>query len=196
MKKNRVILLIILLVLLAAATSVILGRAAVPPMPADEPTAAPQADEAATVLPAPEGESGERPVVPSAEEFAEGYFRWVTSFHPGTAGSSLRQAEAACACVHFAAENRLAEVDVPLLRSTMLTAWESLNDDERGWFDENFVGMAGLIDACRADWESNRGLFEDAGVADQMAVLMDDPAACEAWSTLCAHTLTLGNSEG
>ena len=193
-KKNTLILGIIVLILVAAAASIVLGRAAIPPLPADDPTAEPQAEEAATVVPEPTGETEPVPV-PTAEEFAEGYFRQVTSFHPGTAGSSLRQAEAACACVHFAAHNRIAEVDIPLLRSTMLTAWESLSDEERGWFDENFVGMAGLIDACHTDWESNQPLFGDAGVSDQMAILMDDPAAWESWSTLCAHTLTLGNEE-
>ena len=196
MKKN-LILWIIVLALLAAALSIVLGRAAVPPLPADDPAAAPQAtEEAASVIPEPTAESTATAAVPTAEAFADNYFRVVTSFHPGTAGSSLGRAWAACAAVHFANENRIAQTDIPLLRSTMLAAWESLSDDERAWFDENFIGLAEEIEACRTDWESNRALFEDAGVADQMAILMDMPAALEHWDTLRAHTLTLGNSEG
>ena len=198
MKKN-LILLIIVVALVAAALSIALGRAAVPPLPTEDPTAVPQAtEEPASVTPEPEptAENTATAAVPTAEAFADNYFRVVGSFHPGTAGSSLRRAWAACAAVHFANENRIAETDIPLLRSTMLTAWESLSDDERAWFDENFIGLAEEIEACRTDWESNRALFEDAGVADQMAILMDTPAALQHWDTLRAHTLTLGNSEG
>ena len=201
MKKKTIVGLVVL-ILLIAVLSVILGlaKARAPQTPAQSPEVPGEAveapEEAAEVIQATEGESGERPPVPTAEEFVEGYYRVVGSFHPGTAGSSLVRAQAACAAVHFAAEHRIAEVDVPLLRSTMLAAWESLTEEERGYFDENFVGLAELIDACEADWESNRPLFDDAGAADQMAVLMDEPAARECWATLCAHTLTLGNSEG
>ena len=53
-----------------------------------------------------------------------------------------------------------------------------------------------LLDNCRKDWASNRAVFDDAGVAEEMDRLLADPDAVESWETLKAHTLTLGNSEG
>ena len=193
MKKKTAVKIIGLALVLAALALVLILRW----LPAARTPAAPEmpADGPAAVIPEPTQSAATAPV-PTAQAFADSYFRVVGSFHPGTAGSSLRQAQAACAAVHFAASNRLAEADIPGMRSAMLAAWESLTDDERSWFDENFIGLAELVEACHADWESNRALFEDAGVADQMAILTSDPAAMAHWDTLRANTLTLGNEEG
>ena len=133
---------------------------------------------------------------PSADELAENYFRVVGSYHEGTAGSSLAQARAAWAVLDFAAGHELRASDIPSLRHNMLAAWESLTEEERGWFDENFLGLVQFIDDCQTDWEGCRGLFEDAGVASEMEQLITDPIALESWETLRDHTLTLGNSEG
>ena len=160
-----------------------------------QPNAAQTEAAAPTAAPSEEPEEVTAPV-PSNEEFVEGYFRVVGAYHPGTAGSSLKQAQAACGAVRFAADNALNTVDVPQLREGLLNAWESMTDEERGDFDANFLGIASLIDSCRDDWEAEKGAFEDAGVGEEMAALLNDEAAREAWSTLCAHTLTMGNTEG
>ena len=156
------------------------------------PTAVPEQTAAPTAAPAEE----EAAPVPTAEEFVEEYFHVIGAYHSGTAGSSLKRALAACGAVRFAAAHAINAVDHEQLRAGMLSAWEGMSDEERGDFDSNFIEIVRLIDACRADWEAEKGALEDAGVGEEMAALLNDEAAREAWSTLCAHTLTMGNTEG
>ncbi|MBQ7523164.1 MAG: hypothetical protein IJT07_01410 [Oscillospiraceae bacterium] len=134
--------------------------------------------------------------VPTQEAFVNDYFHVIGGFLQGTSGSSLAMAQAACEAFRFAVINRMDIVDVPTLRDTMLAAWESMTDEERAAFDANFIDVVQLVDACLADWEGARGTFEDAGVAEDMAALLADPTAQEAWKTLVAHTLTMGNYDG
>ena len=114
----------------------------------------------------------------------------------GTSGSSLKMAQVACEALRFAVLNRIDSMDIQTLRDTLLAAWESMTDDERSAFDANFIDVLQLMNACFADWEGSRGTFDDAGAGEDMAVLLADPSAQEAWSTLTSHTLTMGNSDG
>ena len=175
--KKKTILLILCLVLLAALAAGLLVRRA-PAQPA-ESAPVPAAQEAG-------GESAYTAPAPTAAACAEDFFRAVGRFHPGTAGSSLGRALAACGAYRFAAENRLAEVDPALLSAALREGRESLSEEERGWFDENFESVAELIDACRSDWTENRPLFDDAGAAEDMDTLLADPAAPACWTALCA----------
>ena len=134
--------------------------------------------------------------VPSAQTLADEYFRVVGAYHMGTAGSSLAKAKAACDVVSFAAGQKLSGAHIPSLRQNLLQAWESLSEDERTYFDENFLDLVLYIQTCTTDWEQNRGIFEDAGVAEEMEKLLNDPDAMESWNVLQSHTVTLGNSEG
>lgn len=138
---------------------------------------------------------------PDAEAFAENYFRPVSGYHPGTAGSSLQEAQAAYAAVSFADDNELFRMDqdaamVDEVRANMLSAWESLTDEERAAFDENILSLSGLVDSCFSDWESVKPSFEDAGVAEQMEQYIYDPLAPVAWDNLFSNTMTIGNDEG
>ena len=136
------------------------------------------------------------PAVPSAQELADQYFREVASYQPGTAGSSLKKAMRASHVLSFAVEKELRNTDIPAFRENLLSGWMLLSDEERAYFDENFLAICEQIDACFVDWESNRGVFEDAGAVDTMEVLLTTPNAKEDWDTLKAHTLTMGNSDG
>ncbi len=133
--------------------------------------------------------------VPGADAFADGYFRVTAGIPRATAGASLMAAQAACDVLGFAAESKLQLADEATLRANMLAAWESLTDEERTNFDENFPGLDELLNSCFADWEANRGRFDDAGAAEKMEELMADEAARQSWEVLSAHTWTLGNSE-
>ena len=133
---------------------------------------------------------------PSAEDFCENYFTPVISWHPGTAGSSLKLAMAACEVLKFAADEDLRNTDVPAMRDNMLKAFESLSADEQAVFDENFMSIYALIDSCFEDWESNRGAFEDSGTAEEMAALLEDPTVRVSWEVLRNNTFTMGNSDG
>lgn len=134
--------------------------------------------------------------VPTSAKLADGFFRVIDSFHPGTAGSSLGAAQAACQALGFAAEHSLRDADDAALRDAVLTAWESLTEEERSWFRENFSSVDSLIANSAADWEGNRGLFEDAGVGDAMKKLLADPLAMEAWEKLRDQTASLRGFDG
>ncbi len=133
---------------------------------------------------------------PSVEDFCEDYFLPANSWHPGTAGSSLKLAMAACEVLEFAEDEDLWNTDVPAMRDNMLTAFESMSSDDRAVFDENFMSIYALIDSCFEDWESNRGAFEDSGTAGKMAALLADPMVKVSWEVLRNHTFTMGNSDG
>ena len=132
-------------------------------------------------------------LMPSAEELADGYFRVIGGVEQGTAGASLKLAQAVTDVTTFATDYALWDPAIETLRANMLEAWESLSDEERAAFDGNFINVVELIDSCLEDWESNAGVFEDAGVTEQMEMFVFDPLSRLAWENLCAHTLTLGN---
>ena len=133
---------------------------------------------------------------PSVEDFCEDYFTPVISWHPGTAGSSLKLAAAACEILEFAEDEDIGNTDIPAMRDNMLKAFESLSADDQEVFNENFMSIYALIDSCFEDWESNRGLFEDSGTAGEMADLLADPAVRASWEVLRNNTFTMGNSDG
>ncbi len=130
---------------------------------------------------------------PTAEELTEGYFRPLTRLESGTAGASLKAAIAAGEVCAFAAGHELYNPDVEPLRANMLTAFEGMGEDEQASFGEGFNAIRALLDDCLDDWEANRPLFEDAGVAEEMDEVMYDPLNRLAWENLRDFTLTLGN---
>ncbi len=132
----------------------------------------------------------------TAETLAYGYFRLVAGTEEGTAGSSLKLAQTACDAMRFAATHNLAYRNTDELRSAMMTAYESLTDEERTAFDENFMSVVTLLDSCMADWEGNRAQFDDAGCGDMMDLLTGTQNAWDSWDILKANTLTMGNSDG
>lgn len=134
---------------------------------------------------------------PTAEDFADGYFRALAAaYQPGTAGASLKLAAASSEALRFAADHDLWTTDVSAMRGEMLAAWESLTDDERAAFDDAFLPVVHLLDDCLDDFEGEKATFEDAGVAEMTETLLADPAAVLSWRTLLSNTLTLGNSDG
>ncbi|MBQ3879941.1 MAG: hypothetical protein II727_06520 [Oscillospiraceae bacterium] len=133
--------------------------------------------------------------MPSADSIADGYFRVLADIPTGTAGATILRAKAACDAFRFAWFNPLWAVDHNEFRETLLAAWESLTQEERDNFDANFIDVLTLVRDSAADWESEKGVFEDAGVDADMASLLRDKAALASWSILTGNTLTLGNSE-
>ncbi len=133
--------------------------------------------------------------VPGPEAFVSEFFEPIGGYHEGTAGSSLGEAAAACAAFRFARDHALWNVDVPEMRDNMLEAWESMDGEKQRAFDENWMGVVGLIDRCLEDYDAVRGQFEDAGVGEEMEKMLGDASARFAWETLCGNVMTMGNSE-
>ena len=71
-----------------------------------------------------------------------------------------------------------------------------MSKDEQSAFDESFIPVLSLMRDALADWETNKPLFEDAGVLELMEALRADPSAKLSWDTLTGNTLTMGNSAG
>ena len=132
---------------------------------------------------------------PTVEEFTEGYFNVLANLETETAGASMKAAVAASEVCSFAVAHDLYNPDVEPMRANMLTAYEAMDEDAQAAFDKGFGVVLKLLDDCLEDYDANRAVFEDAGVADAMDEVMYDPLNRLAWETLRNHTLTLGNDD-
>lgn len=133
---------------------------------------------------------------PSTQDLVKGYFNVIGSIPKGTAGASLKLAEAAVAVFQFAQDYSLAGCDISAMRDNMLNAWEKvLDEEERANFDENFMDVVTFMDEAQQDPASVAGQLEDAGVKADFEKLASQAGAWDNWDTLKANTLTMGNSE-
>ncbi len=129
--------------------------------------------------------------VPTAEELTEGYFEVLAGLEPGTAGVSLKTASRAAKVCAFAEEYALYDQDEKTLSANMAAAWEAMEEEKQDAFRQGFDMVNTLLDACLKDYESSRPLFEDAGAADEMDEIMNDPRNLLAWEILRDQTMEL-----
>ncbi len=137
-------------------------------------------------LPVPEEAD---PIPP--EEILQDYFGTILGIRPGTAGASLRTADAACMICSFAARYDLADADPALLRACMLKAMAELTEEERSLLRESFLYVTELLEESFADADVHRALYEDAGTAERMAVLLKDEDVQMNWEKLKETTCSL-----
>ena len=130
----------------------------------------------------------------TAEIFVEKYFKEIGSYQEESAGSSLKAAKAAYAALSFASDYA-SEIKEGKFADILLEGWNSMSEEEQSRFDANFMDIIELTSKCSKDWDSNKGAFEDSGIADNMKALLDDPAVIDAWTDLTGRTLTMGNSD-
>lgn len=117
----------------------------------------------------------------SAGQIRDSIIGEVVSFHPGTAGSSLGQALAAAKVLRFASEQKLGRNDCS---SAFEKAWKEADEETQGYFRENFEGLSRLIDAAFSDYDSVRGVFEDAGAGEIMEAALRSADAAKDWDVL------------
>lgn len=133
---------------------------------------------------------------PSTQDLVKGYFNVIGTIPKGTAGASLKLAEAATEVFAFAQDYNLAGCDISALRDNMLNAWQKvLDEEERANFDENFMDVVTFMDSAKADPAAVAAQLEDAGVRDEFEKLAAKAGAWDNWDTLKSNTLTMGNSE-
>lgn len=125
----------------------------------------------------------------SADELAGGYVDVICGVEQGTAGASLKQALAAAEICRFAAGHDLSAADDDNVTGCVLVALARLDEAQLAAFGDSFDALAALADSCFADWDANRGLFDDAGVAGDMELLAMDPEARYNWIRLRDATL-------
>ena len=56
--------------------------------------------------------------------------------------------------------------------------------EEQERFAENYPSLSWLLDSCISDFSSYNGLFDDAGVLQEMEAVMKNPDAPSAWQML------------
>ena len=117
----------------------------------------------------------------SAGQVRDSIIGEVVSFHPGTAGSSLGQALAAAKVLRFATEQKLGRNDC---KSAFETAWKEADEETQGYFRENFEGLSRLVTAAFSDYDSVRGVFEDAGAGEIMEAALRSADAAKDWDAL------------
>ena len=140
-------------------------------------------------------ETVEALVPPTADEFVERFFSRLANLEVGTAGASLKTAIAASDVCAFAMEYGMWDMETLTAEDNLLAAYETLGEDERTAAAEGFDAVRELLDGSLEDYEANRPLFEDAGVADTMDEVMNDPLNRLAWENLRDHMLALGTDE-
>lgn len=133
---------------------------------------------------------------PSTQDLVKGYFSVIGTIPKGTAGASLKLAEAATEVFEFAQDYNLASCDISALRDNMLNAWQKvLDEEERANFDENFMDVVTFMDSAKADPAAVAAQLEDAGVRAEFEKISSQAGAWDNWDTLKSNTLTMGNSE-
>ena len=123
------------------------------------------------------------------------FTKFTISYFNMIGDAELSLDKKACEALNFAAASELWRADVDAMRDNMFKAWEGLTEAEQSAFDGSFMDVVKLLDACFEDWEANRSAFTD-GREGRMDELLAEPLYRDAWDTLKANTLTLGNSEG
>ena len=119
----------------------------------------------------------------SPDLIRENIIEKAVSFHPGTAGSSLKQAAAAAEILQFATEQKLRNTDC---RTAFETAWDSTDQETQEYFRENFEGLSRLIISAFNDYDSVKDMFEDAGAAEKMEKSLAKENALKDWQSLCS----------
>ena len=85
----------------------------------------------------------------------------VLGAQPGTAGSSLKGAIAACGLLDWAQE--LPEDGASRLPEEILSWYLNLSEDELAILDESFEAVLSQADDIAADFEDAKALLDDAG---------------------------------
>ena len=92
--------------------------------------------------------------------------------YEGTAGSSLKEAGAACRLMMFADDKRLADADEMILSEAAAGALAGLTEEQKAELSGNMESINNLLTAAFEDYESRRDLFDAAGVAEEMDLLV------------------------
>ena len=119
----------------------------------------------------------------SADQIRDSIIGEIVSYHPGTDGSSLKQAAAAANVLRFATEQKLSRNDC---KTAFEKAWSETDEDSQSYFRENYEGFSSLITTAFSDYDSVGGVFEDAGAAEIMKTALRQADAEKDWTALNA----------
>ena len=132
---------------------------------------------------------------PSAEELAERYFKPIAALETETAGAELKKAQAVLDTYAFCIDNAVWQMDKETLRENMLTAFESLTQEEQAAFDRIEPEITEEALRLLKEDEKLTEAYTDAGVAERLETLREDPTIRSSLGLFLAYVMTLGNSE-
>ena len=126
-----------------------------------------------------------------AETIRTEFLDVVSRYEPGTSGSSLKRAVAAMHVLEFCNAHHLAETDREKFTENLLAAWKEFPETKKELFPELFASIAGQADEDLQNGAALSGLFEDAGILEEMQQLLSQDGLQISWETLktCAETL-------
>ena len=131
---------------------------------------------------------------PSAEVFADRYFRVVAGLERGTSGAALKAARVVAKVLEFAKEYDLWNADGVEMQANLEAAWKGLSDGEKARFEAAFDdGLCEPTDGAFEDYGAYKKVFEDAGVGVAMARLTASPEVKLSWEYLSSATMNMGN---
>ena len=113
--------------------------------------------------------------VPTVEVILSEYIRPVAALEEGTAGSSMKLAQATAGAALFAVRYEMWNPDADELTSRLAEGLSQLSGEELAAFTARFESIRALTDDCLEHWDANAGLFEDAGVIEDMNKIVFDP---------------------
>ena len=85
----------------------------------------------------------------------------------------------------------LAGTDKEKFTENLLSAWNELPDTEKELFPELFASVSGQIEEDLQNSDALSGMFDDAGILEEMQVLLQEENLRSSWAVLkeCAGAL-------
>ena len=114
--------------------------------------------------------------VPAADEILQSYYLPVAGLESGTAGASLKLAETVCGLFRFCQEHYFWNMDADAFAANLEAAQQALTAEQRAAFDVNRGTVT--LEAVRllAENEESGSTYADAGAADAMNEMRNDPS--------------------
>ena len=124
-------------------------------------------------------------------------FKEASEIGDGTAGVSLKRAGVAARIASYAALIGYTEDAADSLKEKMLADYEKLDDQGKENLDNTINNAIYLLDKVivEGDYDSVKGLFEDAGVAEGLDAALKAPGLKESYNTFKTADRAMGKSE-
>ena len=116
------------------------------------------------------------PSAPSAEEIKAGYYQQAIELEEGTAGSSMKLAQAVERVFHFCSVCSFWCMEYEPFAKALADAQNSLTAEEKAAFTQNRGALTLEITRLLDEKEELGSAYEDAGVEARMIDLRNDPA--------------------
>lgn len=130
---------------------------------------------------------------PTAQELADEYFKVIAAVETGSAGTSLKQAEAVLGVYQFCFNHALWLADPDTLGANMLAAREMLTEEEAAAFDENEPAITAEAIRLLVEDEAVTEAYEEAGLLEHIESLRNDATVRSGVSYFLACVATLEN---